>query len=131
MIIDPNGAIGKALGLTADSFSKHYMCPRCGQLSATETCPKCGSKCNYILYWNPTKKAQNPLKCLLVKIIKQLSTLFRKSQNNVGSVVFVGIDGFKPTNRQYRHTAYLRIRCWFSERKIFDKTFYGLLRTYS
>ena len=49
MIIDPNSELGQALGLTPDSFSNHYRCPRCGHMCDTETCPQCGSKCDIIL----------------------------------------------------------------------------------
>lgn len=49
-MVDPDSELGRSLGLTSDSFSNHYMCPQCGHVGNTETCQKCGSKCNQILY---------------------------------------------------------------------------------
>ena len=50
MIIDPNSELGKELGLTPESFSNHYMCPKCGHVGNTAKCPRCGEECNYIIY---------------------------------------------------------------------------------
>ena len=50
MIVDPESELGKSLGLTSNSYSKRYMCPKCHRPSDTLICPNCGVKCNTILY---------------------------------------------------------------------------------
>jgi RNA polymerase subunit RPABC4/transcription elongation factor Spt4 len=50
MIVDPESELGKSLGITFDSYSKRYICPKCHRPSDTLICPNCGVKCNTILY---------------------------------------------------------------------------------
>ena len=49
IIIDLDSPLGKALGITKDSY-KPFTCPRCGRISNEHISPHCGYGCNLIIF---------------------------------------------------------------------------------
>lgn len=50
MIVDPESELGKSLGITSNSYSKRYICPKCHRPSDIHTCSNCGGECNIVLH---------------------------------------------------------------------------------